>query len=97
MLDDLRSLLFRPAVAAFAQRVLVITGLTTNTLLPSMIVLLLLASAASALVTFDSISSLITTGELNGPILFPLLSASFAVFSLLVIIKGVMLAPKQGD
>ena len=96
-LDDLRSLLFRPAVAAFAQRVLVITGLTTNTLLPSMIVLLLLASAASALVTFDSISSLITTGELNGPILFPLLSASFAVFSLLVIIKGVMLAPKQGD
>jgi GR25 family glycosyltransferase involved in LPS biosynthesis len=94
-LDDLRSLLFQPVVATFVQRLLISTGLTTNALLPITIVLLLLASAASAVVTFDSFWSLLTTGSFEGPIFLPLLSASFSLFSLAIIVKGVMLAPSQ--
>jgi GR25 family glycosyltransferase involved in LPS biosynthesis len=94
-LDDLRTLLFQPAVAAFAQRLLLTTGLTTNALLPIVIVLLMIASAASAVATFESAWTFFTTGSLDGPIILPLLSASFALFSLAVLAKGVMLAPKQ--
>ena len=96
-LDDLRSLLFRPAVAAFAQKVLVLTGLTTNALLPIIIVALLLASAASSVITFDSLWTVWTTGSLDGPIFVPLLSSVFSALSLLIIAQGAILAPKQDD
>lgn len=96
-LDDLRSILFRPSVAAFVQGLLVVTGLKTNDLLPITIVLLLLTSAASAVVTFDSIWNVWTTGSLDGPIFLPLFSASFSIFSLAVLAQGAMLAPKQKD
>ena len=93
-LDDLRLFLFQPAVAAFAQQLLILTGLTTNLLLPLVIIALMATSGASLMSTFDSLWQVWTTGELDGPIIFPLMSAMFAMFSLGIIAKGAMLAPK---
>jgi hypothetical protein len=96
-LDDLRSLLFQPAVAGFSQRLLAVTGLSTNVLLPLIVALLLLASAASGKLTLDFAWTLATTGDFNGPILLPILSSIFTLFSLLVIAQGAILAPKPPD
>lgn len=94
-LDDLRSFLFQPSVAAFAQQLILLSGLTTNMLLPIVIAGLLGASGASLVSTFDSLWMLWTTGTLDGPVILPLLSGSFAVFSLGILAQGAMLAPKQ--
>lgn len=94
-LDDLRELLFQPSVALFAQQLLIATGLTTNLLLPIIVLLLLGFSGASLVSTFESMYSLITTGDFGGPVAIPILSAAFSLFSLAVLAKGAMLAPKQ--
>ena len=94
-LDDLRELLFQPAVASFSQQLLLATGFTTNLLLPIVIILLLGASGASLVSTFESIRSLVTYGDVGGPIFVPLVSAAFSLCSLAVLAKGAMLAPKQ--
>jgi len=94
-LDDLRELLFQPVVASFSQQLLLTTGLTTNLLLPITILVLLGASGASLFSTFVSFHSLITNGDFDGPIIIPLLSGAFSLFSLAVLAKGIMLAPKQ--
>jgi hypothetical protein len=93
-LDDLRSLLFQPPVAAFVQRLLVFTGLSTTALLPLVIVFLLALAAASAKLSFDSAWSLASTGSFDGPIIFPVVSTTFTIFSLAVIAQGAILAPK---
>ncbi len=94
-LDDLRSLLFQPFVVAFAQQLLIVTGLTTNVLLPITVVLLLMLSATSMVTTFDSLFMIWTTRVLDGPIFLPLFSGAFSLFSLGILVKGAMLAPKQ--
>jgi hypothetical protein len=94
-LDDLRELLFQPAVASFSQQVLLATGFTTNLLLPIVIFLLLGASGASLVSTFESIRSLSTNGDFGGPVIVPVVSAAFSLCSLAVLAKGAMLAPKQ--
>ena len=72
-LDDLRSLLFRPSVASFAQQLLIKTGLTTNALLPIVVAVLLLASGASAVTTVQSFEQLVETGSFQGPVIVPIL------------------------
>jgi hypothetical protein len=93
-LDDLRELLFQPVVASFSQQLLLATGLTTNILLPIIVLLLLGASGVSLVSTFESIYSLVTKGDFGGPVVVPILSGAFSLFSLAVLAKGAMLAPK---
>lgn len=94
-LDDLRSLLFQPAVAALVQQILIVSGITTNALLPLVVLVLLAASGLSLSSTAQSIQELLATGSIDGPILFPVLSALFSVFSLAIVAQGALLAPKQ--
>lgn len=94
-LDDLRSILFQPFVVVLAQQVLIVTGLTTNVLLPITVLLLLVLSTTSFVTTFDSLWMIWKTGDYNGPVVLPVLSGAFALFSLAILAKGAMLAPKQ--
>lgn len=96
-LDDLRSLLFQPPVTAAVQSLLATTGLSTNTLLPIVIVSLLIVSIANVYVAFDAFSALWTTGSVDGPIIFPIISAIISLLSLAIIAKGAMLAPKPEE
>jgi hypothetical protein len=93
-LDDLRQVLFQPAVASFAQRLLVMTGLSTNILLPLVVLGLLLTSLGSMSVSFSSVVQYLETGSLDGPWIVPAISVVLSVFSLAVIIQGALLAPK---
>lgn len=93
-LDDLRTLLFQPAVASQVQSILVVTGLSTNALLPITIVGLLASTALSGRSTVDAIWSLATTGSFDGPIFLTLLSTIMTAFSLGILAQGIMLAPK---
>jgi GR25 family glycosyltransferase involved in LPS biosynthesis len=93
-LDDLREILFQPVVAAFAQRLLVWTGLSTNALLPLVVVALLTTSIASLQTTANSVFQYWNTGSLDGPWIVPLLSVPFSLFSLALIVQGALLAPK---
>lgn len=93
-LDDLRALLFIPAVACQVQNVLTFSGLSTNALLPITIVLLLLSTVFSGRASLDALWSLATTGSFDGPILLALLSTCFTVLSLGILAQGALLAPK---
>ena len=93
-LDDLRQLLFQPSVAALAQRLLVFTGLSTNQLLPVVILHILAAGGISTKISFDAAWSLFTTGSFDGPVLLPIASTLFTIFTLGVIAQGALLAPK---
>jgi len=94
-LDDLRSLLFRPAVSAAFEKVLVYSGLGTNTLFPIMIGGLLLAAGASFRTSGDAILEYATTGSYQGNFLLPVLSSLSSVILLSILAQGVLLAPKQ--
>jgi hypothetical protein len=96
-LDDLRSILFQPAVTLVAQQLLVTTGLSTNALLPLMVLALVIGTAASAATSVDSATYFIQTGTLDRPWIIPLVSATFSIFSLSLIMQGVLLAPKQEE
>lgn len=93
-LDDLRSILFQPAVTLLAQQLLVTTRLSTNALLPLVVVILVVAAVASLATSIDSSLQLLQTGTLNGPWIIPLASVLFSIFSLGLIIQGALLAPK---
>lgn len=93
-LDDLRALLFQPSVACQVQNLLTFTGLSTNTLLPITITVLLLSSVLSGRATLDAIWSWSTTGSFEGPIVLTLLSTCFTVLSLGILAQGILLAPK---
>jgi len=92
-LDDLRSILFRPNVVSLVQQILVITGLSTTTLLPLVILLLVATSIISANYSFNSALEFARYGTLDGPLLFPIINAIFSFFSLGLIIQGIVLAP----
>jgi GR25 family glycosyltransferase involved in LPS biosynthesis len=93
-LDDLREILFQPLVTAFAQQLLVLTGLSTNALLPVIVLTLLLTSLTSLQTSFHFAVDFLSTGAVNGPWIVPLLSVPFSVFSLGIIVQGALLAPK---
>lgn len=94
-LDDLREILFQPSITSFVQRILAMTGLSTNELLPITIATLLASSAVSGKMSVDAISSVLTTGSYDGaPLAVVALSLVFTVCSLALIVQGAMLAPK---
>jgi hypothetical protein len=96
-LDDLRQVLFQPSIAAFSQRLLVLTGLPTNKLLPIVILHILAAGGISAKISWDAAWALWTTGSFDGPILLPIVSTMFTIFTLGVIGQGALLAPKPSS
>ena len=96
-LDDLRSILFRPSVVAVVQQILVITGLSTTVLLPLVILVLVMTSIISANSTVHTVLEFSSSGTLDGPILFPMINALLSVFSLGLIIQGILLAPAPDD
>jgi hypothetical protein len=93
-LDDLREILFQPVVTDFAQRLLVATGLSTNALLPMVVLALLTTSIASIQTSVDSVIHYWSTGSLDGPWIVPLLSVPLSLCSLALIVQGAILAPK---
>ncbi len=96
-LDDLRSILFRPTVVALVQQILVVSGLSTTVLLPIIILILLLTSISSASSTVQAVIEYSTYGTLDGPLLFPIVNAIFSLFSLGIIIQGILLAPAPNE
>lgn len=96
-LDDLRSILFQPAVTLLAQQLLVSTGLSTNMLLPLVILALVMGTVASAITSIESGLYFIQTGTFDRPWIIPLASVTFSIFSLLLIMQGILLAPKQDE
>ena len=92
-LDDLRSILFQPAVSSLVQVVLSSTGQSTNNVLFGTVGLLLLLTGVSARTSFDAAYSLLTTGTYDGPILLAILSLAFTVSSLGIVAQGALLAP----
>lgn len=96
-LDDLREILFQPPVAAFAQQLLVLTGLSTNALLPLVVLALLFSSFASLQTSVNFCIDFLTTGQVNGPWMLPLISVPFSMFSLGLIVQGALLAPKPEE
>lgn len=93
-LDDLRSLLFQPMIYTKVEQLLVYSGLSTNALLPLVIVFLTMLSGVSGTVTIDALYELGTTGRYDGNVLFPLVSSVFSILSLLILGQGIALAPK---
>ena len=96
-LDDLRSILFRPTVVSIVQQILVETGVSTIVLLPIVILLLILTSINSGSSTISAIQEYLTYGTLDGPLIFPIINAIFSLFSLGLIIQGILLAPAPND
>ena len=97
-LDDLRKVLFQPGIISVVQKALVITGLSTNTLLPLVIVGLVLSSMVSLFISFQSVMGFWETGSLNdGPWIVPVISVVFSIESLKLIVQGIRLAPKPSD
>jgi len=96
-LDDLRSILFRPTVVAFVQQILVVTGLSTTVLLPFVILVLVITSISSATSTIHAALEFSSIGTLDGPLLLPIINAIFSLFSLGLIIQGILLAPSPND
>eukprot|EP00531_Pseudo-nitzschia_arenysensis_P015357 CAMPEP_0116116100 /NCGR_PEP_ID=MMETSP0329-20121206/857_1 /TAXON_ID=697910 /ORGANISM="Pseudo-nitzschia arenysensis, Strain B593" /LENGTH=364 /DNA_ID=CAMNT_0003609571 /DNA_START=217 /DNA_END=1311 /DNA_ORIENTATION=- len=96
-LDDLRTILFRPTVVALVQQILVVSGLSTTVLLPIIILFLLLTSINSANSTVQAVLEYSTYGTLDGPLLFPIVNAIFSLFSLGIIIQGILLAPPPNE
>ena len=93
-LDDLREILFQPVVTSQVQKILALTGLSTNALLPITIGLLLILTGLSGKESVDAISSILTTNSYDGPIFLVILSLTFTIFSLTILAQGAMLAPK---
>ncbi len=96
-LDDLRSILFRPTVVSIVQQILVETGLSTTVLLPIVILLLILTSISSGSSTLHAAQEYLTYGTLDGPLIFPIINAMFSLFSLGLIVQGILLAPAPND
>lgn len=96
-LDDLRSILFRPTIVSIVQQILVETGLSTTVLLPIVILFLVLTSITSASSTVHAALEYFTYGTLDGPLLFPIINAIFSLFSLGLIIQGILLAPAPNE
>jgi len=91
-LDSLRALIFQPQVYTQWERSLVGTGVSTNVLFPTLVVLVLLGTLAGG----GSVASAVAAsarGE-NVNLVFPAIGATIFTFSLGVLGYGLALAPK---
>jgi len=95
-LDDLRSILFQPAIVSFIQQVLISSGVSTTKLLFITIFLLLSISGISITSSIHSALEFARSGTLDGPLAMTFFSISvlFSLFSLAIITQGILLAPK---
>ena len=93
-LDSLREVLFEPAIIVKVQSILAETGLSTNTLLPIIIFLLLGLSGTSLRISLDAAYQISQTGSYDGILILPIISSVVSLFVLAIIGQGVALAPK---
>eukprot|EP00545_Synedropsis_sp_CCMP1620_P007441 CAMPEP_0119002896 /NCGR_PEP_ID=MMETSP1176-20130426/217_1 /TAXON_ID=265551 /ORGANISM="Synedropsis recta cf, Strain CCMP1620" /LENGTH=409 /DNA_ID=CAMNT_0006954433 /DNA_START=95 /DNA_END=1324 /DNA_ORIENTATION=+ len=95
-LDELRQVLFRPTITSFVQRILTMTGWSTNQLLPLTIGTLLAVSGISGKMSVEAMTSIVTTGSYQGDAPLPVVAVSFVICiaSLALIAQGVLLAPQ---
>ena len=96
-LDDLRELLFLPAVVGQFQNVLAITGLSTNTIFFATIGALLAAGGVAGMGVMDAANQFITTGSYDGNLLLLLINVIFTTCSIGIIGQGAALAPKPPE
>lgn len=90
-LDSLRALLFKPEIYTWWERLLVGSGLSTNVLFPSLVLVLLLASLGGGAEVVSALAAK-SRGEEVGLIL-PMLSALLAAGGLAVVGYGLAVAP----
>jgi len=96
-LDDLRELLFLPAVVGQFQNVLAITGLSTNTIFFATIGALVAAGGVAGMGVMDAANQFVTTGSYDGNLGLLLINVIFTTFSIGIIAQGAALAPKPPE
>jgi hypothetical protein len=93
-LDNLREILFQPAVVSQVQNVLALTGLSTNSLLFVTVAVLLSAGGVGLMGVVDAVNQYVSTGTYSGNAIFLLMNVAFTTFSLGILVQGAALAPK---
>jgi Glycosyltransferase involved in LPS biosynthesis len=93
-LDNLREILFQPAVVSQVQNILAVTGLSTNSLLFITVAVLLSTGGIGTMGVVDAVNQYISTGSYGGNIIFLLMNVAFTTFSLGILVQGAALAPK---
>jgi hypothetical protein len=96
-LDDLRELLFIPAVVSRVQSVLTMTGLSTNSLLFGTVIALLAAGSVGVVGVVDAVNQFISTGSYDGNLIFLVINVIFTTCSLGILAQGAALAPKPPE
>ena len=96
-LDDLRELLFLPAVVGQFQNVLAITGLSTNTIFFATIGALLATGGVAGMGVMDAANQFVTTGSYDGNLFLLLINVIFTTCSIGIIAQGAALAPKPPE
>ena len=96
-LDDLRELLFVPAVVSRVQSVLTVTGLSTNSLLFITVIALLAAGGAGVVGVVDAANQFLSTGSYDGNLIFLVVNVVFTTSSLGILAQGAALAPKPPE
>ena len=96
-LDDLREVLFQPAVVSQVQKVLALTGVSTNNLLFATSCLLLATGAMGVLGVLDFVEQMKETSSYNGNILLLLVNIISTTFSIGILVQGALLAPKPPE
>jgi hypothetical protein len=84
-LDDLRELLFLPAVVGQFQNVLALTGLSTNTIFFATIGALVAAGGVAGMGVMDAANQFVTTGSYDGNLVLLLINVIFPTFSIVVL------------
>lgn len=93
-LDNLREILFQPAVVSQVQNILAVTGLSTNSLLFITVAVLLSTGGIGTMGVVDAVNQYISTGSYGGNIILFLMNIAFTTFSLGILVQGAALAPK---
>lgn len=96
-LDDLRELLFIPAVVSRVQSVLTMTGLSTNSLLFGTVIALLATGSVGVVGVVDAVNQFISTGSYDGNLIFLVINVIFTTCSLGILAQGAALAPKPPE
>lgn len=96
-LDDLREVLFQPAVVSQVQKVLALTGVSTNNLLFATSGLLLATGAMGVFGVIDFVQQMKETSSYDGNILLLLVNIISTTFSIGILVQGALLAPKPPE
>ncbi|GFH59093.1 hypothetical protein CTEN210_15569 [Chaetoceros tenuissimus] len=96
-LDDLREVLFQPAVVSQVQKVLALTGVSTNNLLFATSGLLLATGAMGIFGVLDFVQQMKETSSYDGNILLLLVNIISTTFSIGILVQGALLAPKPPE